>query len=756
MKEMLYIYYFSYRTKENDMNLRKFLILLGVLVVLGAVLAACGGTAEEPTETSTEGATEEAAVAPVPETPYLAEWQGSGHADVASEPFRHWDEEDPAEVPTACAKCHTSAGYQDFLGLDGSEAGKVDANVPAADAQGVQCVACHNAGTISKTTVVFPSGVEITAGDDVRCMECHQGRESKVSVDAQIETFGVADKPDDVVAPIKNDAGEDVFFGFRNVHYYAAAATLYGGETLGGYQYDGMTYDAKNDHVEGYNTCTGCHNPHTLEVKVEQCAFCHEDVATVEDLKNIRMVSSNPDYDGDGDNSEGMYFEIEGLQANLFAEIQKYAADKAGAAILYDSASYPYWFTDTNGNGAADEGEVAFPNAYSTWTPRLLKAAYNYQVSLKDPGAFAHGNKYIVQLLFDSIADLGGDTSALARQDAGHFAGNTEAFRHWDAEEEGNGTVPFGCVKCHTATGLPTYIKDGGTTVVTGSGTTAITGLSPMPASNGFACSTCHNEEAWPDRYSVASVTFPSGKTVSYGGKDTNGNFVANDSNLCLQCHQGRESTTSMNNALRGKELDVVDPGVRFKNIHYFAAGATLFGGDTLGAYQYEGKTYVGVNLHAGENGVGKANECADCHDVHALEPRTDTCEACHGTTNPEEIRETEVDYDGDGDVTEGIKGEVDTLAEALFAQMQAYAEANGGAITYNSAAYPYYFGADGKGYATWTPRLVKAAFNYQYSQKDPGAFVHNPKYVIQILIDSIEDLGGDVSKYTRPEVPAQ
>ena len=51
----------------------------------------------------------------------------------------------------------------------------------------------------------------------------------------------------------------------------------------------------------------------------------------------------------------------------------------------------------------------------STWTPRLLKAAYNYQVSLKDPGAFAHGNKYIVQLLFDSIADLGGDTSTLAR-----------------------------------------------------------------------------------------------------------------------------------------------------------------------------------------------------------------------------------------------------------------------------------------------------------------------------------------------------
>lgn len=54
-----------------------------------------------------------------------------------------------------------------------------------------------------------------------------------------------------------------------------------------------------------------------------------------------------------------------------------------------------------------------------------------------------------------------------------------------------------------------------------------------------------------------------------------------------------------------------------------------------------------------------------------------------------------------------------------------------------------------------WTPKLLRAAFNYQYSQKDPGAFVHNPKYVMQFLIDSIQDLGGNVSKYTRPEVPA-
>jgi len=37
---------------------------------------------------------------------------------------------------------------------------------------------------------------------------------------------------------------------------------------------------------------------------------------------------------------------------------------------------------------------------------------------------------------------------------------------------------------------------------------------------------------------------------------------------------------------------------------------------------------------------------------------------------------------------------------------------------------------------------LLRAAYNYQYAMKDPGAFAHNGKYVIQALYDSLEDLG--------------
>jgi len=37
----------------------------------------------------------------------------------------------------------------------------------------------------------------------------------------------------------------------------------------------------------------------------------------------------------------------------------------------------------------------------------------------------------------------------------------------------------------------------------------------------------------------------------------------------------------------------------------------------------------------------------------------------------------------------------------------------------------------------------VVAAFNYHFYIKEPGNWAHNTDYMAQILIDSIDDLGG-------------
>ena len=348
--------------------------------------------------------------------------------------------------------------------------------------------------------------------------------------------------------------------------------------------------------------------------------------------------------------------------------------------------------------------------------------------------------------------------SKMHRDDAGHFAGNTLPFRDWDTA----GEVPAGCAKCHSADGLPQFIHNAGTEVISKAGV-QITGVIGQPPANGFKCTTCHDGANFPNRLAVSTVPFPSGVSLTFSTeKDENGNLKPVDANLCIECHQGRESTVTMNNALASfKEADKPDPAVRFRNVHYFAAGATLFGTDAKGIYEYDGKKYVGRNMH-----VDGFNTCTDCHDKHALTVKTEACAGCHKVDDPKLIRMSTENYDGSTDPKEPMYQVVETFKKRLYDGIVKYAKDKAQlGIVYDPASYPYYFAdkdGDGKAdvddkgagiaYNAFTPRLVKAAYNYQYSVKDPGGFAHNPKYVLQALYDSIQEIGGDTSGLVRPQ----
>ena len=85
--------------------------------------------------------------------PLLREaWTMSAHADATALAFNNWNPD--GEVPTCCARCHSSEGFVDYIGGDGSAAGVVDKPAPTKSV--IRCVTCHNPAADALSSVTFP------------------------------------------------------------------------------------------------------------------------------------------------------------------------------------------------------------------------------------------------------------------------------------------------------------------------------------------------------------------------------------------------------------------------------------------------------------------------------------------------------------------------------------------------------------------------------------------------------------------------
>ncbi len=314
----------------------------------------------------------------------ITNWYRSAHADAAAEAFRHWDEDE--EIRPVCAVCHSGEGFRSFHGLDGSAPGIPEAPVPTGGV--VDCGTCHNEALGSVTEITFPSGlVHPVEGVEAACLTCHQGRTAGITVEKAIDGSAV-DSPNPDLR-------------FINPHYATAAATWLGGYGGAGYHYDGRDYTGRFFHARPVSSCNSCHEPHSLEVGFDSCLTCHE----AETPRDIRIARQS--YDGSGNLGVGIRSDIDSNAALLFGMIEAYASEVTGTPVIYDGQRYPYFFADANGDAAVDTAEGR-PVVYGAWTPRLLRATYNWKLVGADPGAYAHNPYYALELLYDSIEDLAG------------------------------------------------------------------------------------------------------------------------------------------------------------------------------------------------------------------------------------------------------------------------------------------------------------------------------------------------------------
>jgi hypothetical protein len=364
------------------MNKKSFFLLIAIFAA--ALLIWVGCTTLQATDAASESIED-----------VTAKWEGSGHADMTSEAFNHWNEDDPAEVPPRCAVCHSSSGFRDYIGADGSAVGSVEMAGKIQDP--VNCIVCHSTAAHELDSVKFPSGVELTGtGANSPCMTCHGGMGSGVSI-----------------ANVTNGLPEDEPIGDQAImgnHYFAAAAVHAGSDGGNGFEYQGKTYVGTFTHAPGVETCTSCHDPHSLRTRRPEnadtnlCQTCHSNVTGFQEYKTVTM--SKVDFDGDGV-VESIYDEIEGMKAVLLQAMSQYSANVGdGTMFGFSGKAFPYSFIDTNKDGQITDDEAIFPNQYKLFTPRLLKAAYNYMFTVKEPGAYIHNGKYVLQLMFDSIEDL--------------------------------------------------------------------------------------------------------------------------------------------------------------------------------------------------------------------------------------------------------------------------------------------------------------------------------------------------------------
>jgi hypothetical protein len=722
-----------------------------------------------------------------------------------------------------CARCHIGDGLRDYIGADTTQddhelgytatagyakAGALQTTFVSLNNK-TNCNMCHNAktalgdGTTTGTlsTIRFPSATLNTAGITVTvdtvtaiCGQCHTTvRDDDRNVQGGIaaKLNGVTDV--DAQLPSSNKPSRP--------HYLGAATTMLGGETQVYVQYGG-TYTKRNDHG-GLAACTACHNAHTGELPPDsaaapaainpwevgaKCGTCHFDeldgspVRTMAQIEDQRQFGFEGDIDQNG-TEQGLKLEIEGLKAKLLAALKAYGTNVGGGDLCIVVSNTAPFLADTvkaqvNTTDACGAGANA--TDYTKFTARSLKASFNYMAIQNDPGAWAHNPRYVIEIIYDAIADLNagltakGYTTAVVanglRSFNGHFgaadaASKYGAFNHWSAA----GTPPnftgtnTMCGVCHSGNvGFTEYIATyGGTsnTVTDGSLTKA------MPVT-GMQCATCHALVTDPAtgfkgmRTDVTSVRF----NAKYGTKvvdlTTTPKFGSTKDLICATCHTGIESAATVATSI-GTKVSGVDFNIKITSPHYLAAATVWLGSDAGLLWQYPSKTYAAMDTH-------QSKGCTFCHDPqksrHTFELiggsnfRTDAgCGAATCHNHRAASSGTKDSFSRNQNV--------DAMMAILLQKISDYAVSFGKpGLCFDGPRYSYWFQSttnagkfcdktvDTTGYGSaFDPTMAKAAFNYFFLAKEPGAWAHNYGYTMQVLYDSIHDVDPTFSDANLP-----
>jgi hypothetical protein len=295
------------------------------------------------------------------------------------------------------------------------------------------------------------------------------------------------------------------------------------------------------------------------------------------------------------------------------------------------------------------------------------------------------------------------------------------------------------CVRCHTTTGFIAYST---------AKVTAAWGTASDKTKEVLTCVGCHKDVA---NGIVRTVT----PNKPFADEATFTNVDVGTSNICMDCHSGRNNGSSIQKLVVTGTDDLTNTG--YVAPHYLTAGGSLQG---KSGFHFPDRSYTAYadNAHskvgsANSNNTGSDGPCVACHmsatEKHKFSAVTVTngsvaaitttaCANCH--TDSSKFNASALD------------AKKVAFTNALAVLKAALADKNI-VVTDN---YPYVanvnWGAGQNG-----ANLMGAAFNYKLFAAEPGAYTHNPEYAKQLIADSIEAVatggtvtGSDVSTYVN------
>ncbi len=326
------------------------------------------------------------------------------------------------------------------------------------------------------------------------------------------------------------------------------------------------------------------------------------------------------------------------------------------------------------------------------------------------------------------------------------------------------------CQRCHTTSTFAAYadaLGAGKTAQAEAIWTGGALAYDPKFKPEMLECKGCHTNNRGtvrnPGPYTASykipiggyPVNLPINAAVSFSYPD----IAA--SNVCMPCHTGRGNGKAIHSLNTGQTATVNFGSQKFLDGHYLTAGGTMFKGT---GYEYSGRSYADDPASFQHDkigtsdfrGTGTNGPCIGCHmerpglpGNHLFEPvstntttinvSSELCFNCHAGSSIELGAEVQKEKDN-----------FEFGLEALEAEL-----ASSGSWTFSSSN-PYFIqtnwlsagDTDVTGNTTGKNNLG-AAFNFSLLHHEPGAYVHNSRYVRRLIYDSIDWLDDGKMNYS-------